>query len=148
MMTLVVGLAVVGVTHLMGSAVKTQDVHAKRSIDGLMLAREIHELARTLDRAASGAGAATTADGVVALDSLDGAVFTPPIGADLSTLTGLNGWSQSVDVATYDLSDMSTAVSVGVLETIPKGSGMAYKLTVRILENGTEQDVFEWWVEP
>ena len=142
-----------------------------------MLAREIRTLAGSLSTDGAGTGVATSADEIVALDSLDGASFSPPIRADRTVMTELDGWTQQIDVALYDMNDATgtsvaksstglasaaakvqddstgissgrVAVSESVVGRLPVGSTHLYLLTVTILDQGETVASHEWWLRP
>lgn len=149
MATVLVGLALVGVSWMMTASATSQALLQRDSADSLLMAREMLELARSLDRAPSGSGPATAADEVLALDSLDGASFSPPLRADLTAFDDLDDWTQQVDVDVVTVDDLETVVSETLPDSLPKGSDELLRLTVTILDgSGAEVDTHRWWIAP
>ena len=79
------------------------------------------------------------------LDSLDGAVFSPPIDAKPSTIKAAEGWSQAISVSVYDLADTTTAVS-STMDGAAKTTTTLYKLSVTIKERGVDKGTWWWWI--
>lgn len=146
--TVVVGMAVVAVSWMITHANKTQAMHQAETVDPLLLAREVYELAETLDPALSGSGPASAPSEVLALDSLDGASFSPPIRADLTEIATSSGWTQQVDLVAFDVSDLTTKTSDSVQGTQPTGSALIYRVDVTILEGSSVVDTYSWWLNP
>lgn len=146
--TVIVGLAVVAASWAMSSAVTSKAVLAERPYEATLLAREIHELARALPREPSGVVGVTSAAQVLAIDSLVGATFSPPIRADGSLFPGMSGWTQDVSLALYDMDDLTTPTADDPRDAVPASADLLYKLRVRVLKDGSEVDTFEWWIAP
>jgi prepilin-type N-terminal cleavage/methylation domain-containing protein len=148
MVTVVVGVGVVGASWLMAMAAQTQSVQAANSTDTLNVAREIRELAGALSRVPSGSGAVTAFADVAALDSLDGAEFSPPILSDGSSSADYTGWTQRIDLSLRDATAPDTVIDAGVPEVV-QGSGHVFLLEVEILDdNDALLDTHCWWITP
>lgn len=147
LVTVLVGVGLVGVSWLMTMAAQTQAVHAESSSETIVVAREIRELAETLTRTPSGTGAATTYAEVTALDNLDGARFSPPIRADGVDFSGFAGWTQVVDISVRHVDDPTVVVDAGAPELV-KGAGTVYLLQVDVQEGGSVLATHEWWIQP
>lgn len=147
LVTVLVGVGIAAVSWLMTMAAMTQEVHAASDAESIMIAREIRELASTLPTAPAGLGAADTGDEVVALDSLDGAVFSPPIRADKQVMTDLSGWTQSVDVSLRDLDDTDVVLDDDV-RVVAQGERAVYRLEVTVSHSGALVGTHTWWIVP
>jgi prepilin-type N-terminal cleavage/methylation domain-containing protein len=120
--------------------------YADDSLSARQLAREIRQMAQMLPRESVGSTVVTDAADVVALGSLQGASFSPPIMADGTELSGLTNWEQRIELevvtldapGTRQLTDPRTALSVT--------SACLYRLKVKILQNDVEVDSFQWWL--
>jgi prepilin-type N-terminal cleavage/methylation domain-containing protein len=144
----VLGVAFISGTWAMSSASSGKTILEADAIDASLLAREIHALATTLPKAPSGSVGATTAGGVLALDSLEGAVFSPPLKGDGSTDGEHPGWTQTVDLAVFDLSDLSTPTADDPTAGLPEDGPLVYRLTVDVSEGGTTMGTHSWWLSP
>lgn len=141
-------VTMVSVGWAMSAAASTKSILGDSISTAVVLAREIHALADALPRAPSGSVAARDASEVLALDSLDGAVFKPPLRADGSRETALPGWEQRVDLALYSLDDLQTATTEDPRDGVDPQSRRLYQLRVTVLEDGAEVDTFVWWIRP
>ncbi len=141
----IVGMVFVAATWAMTEVTITKTVKSTDPPIAAALAREIHQLARTLPTAISGAPAATQAGNVGNLDTLDGARFAPPIDALLGTHSELAGWSQDVDLEVFDILDLSAPIS-GALNDVPAHDGTLIKLTVDISQRGVAAGSYIWWL--
>ncbi len=145
--TLVVSLVVVSASWAVSQASTSKHVHEESPINAALLAKEIHELALSLTTAASGKGAAATPGEVVALESLDGASFSPPLDSELEELADNKGWTQNVSVSVYDLTDLETPVSAKFISAT-KSSAALFKLSVQISNGNQDMGTWWWWVNP
>jgi len=120
---------------------------AESPTNAALLAREIYELALTLDTQA-GAGVTASGAGTVAgLGSLDGAVFMPPITSALETLSEHPRWKQTVSVSVWNLADLSAPANAAYAAAAST-SGQLYRLSVTVTYNGLEQGTWWWWLNP
>ncbi|MHC4845907.1 MAG: type IV pilus modification PilV family protein [Planctomycetota bacterium] len=142
----IVGSVLVSASWAMSQASSSKALLTEDSIEAALLAREIHELALRLPTDASGQPAAAAAADVVALDTLDGAVFSPPINAKPAVIATATGWSQTVAVSVYDLTDTSSAVAAKIAGAT-KDQNTLYKLSVTIKERGVDKGTWWWWLK-
>ncbi len=148
MVTVVVGVGVVGASWPMAMAAQTQSVQAANSTDTLNVARGVRGLAGTVSRGPSGSGAVTACADIEALDSPDGAEFSPPILSDGSSSTTYAGWTQRIDLSLRDATAPGTVIDAGV-PLVVQGSGQVYLLEVEILDDSdTLLDTHCWWITP
>jgi hypothetical protein len=140
--TLIVGTLMVAATTALTSSVHTYNVLAGQPFTALTLAREIHAAALTLPRDPGDGVPATDGSEVVVLDDLDGALFSPPIDAQLATLAHVSGWSQDVALERVSLSqpDQPAALSAD-LSTL-------WRLDVVIRQGAKEVGRYSWWINP
>jgi prepilin-type N-terminal cleavage/methylation domain-containing protein len=117
-------------------------------IEAAQLAREIYECAELLPTTPSGTTGVTAGADVVALDSLIGASFSPPIFADGTPNTAYAGWTQQVSLDVHALADLGTKTADDPTAGLGSNDGKLYKLTVKMLKAGVEQDTFSWWISP
>jgi prepilin-type N-terminal cleavage/methylation domain-containing protein len=148
-----VASALVGVALLSGSWAMSVTASSKSIVEGApitaaLIGREIHALACTLDKSPSGVSGVTSGALVQALDALEGAVFSPPIKADKSSWSQYSGWSQSVDLAVYDLSDLSTPTLDDPLLGLSEDGTRIYRLTVGVAEGNELVGTYHWWITP
>jgi hypothetical protein len=148
MAAMIVGVALVSATWAMSSTARTKSVYGQYPATAGRIAREIHELAAGLAREPSGQLGATSGAEVLALDSLIGAVFSPPIRADGTPDDSFPSWAQEVDLAVYATSDLATPLDESAASGLPPDSGMLYRLEVRVTEGGAEVGRFHWWITP
>jgi hypothetical protein len=113
-----------------------------------LLARELRELAETLPREPSGGSPATSASEILALDTLDGAVFSPPLRANGSADSTLTGWSQETSLALCALSAPSVATAEDPRAGVQGNAERVYRLTVSVRHQGALVDSFDWWLTP
>lgn len=144
--TVVISMALVSGTWALSEASSSHALHTEDPATAALIAREVHELALALPTAPSGQPGATTAAGVLALDSLDGASFSPPLRATLEPIPSSTGWRQTVTVEVYELSDLTQAVSGYV--AVAAGSGRIYRLTVQVSARGVDMGTWWWWLDP
>jgi hypothetical protein len=140
--TLVVGTMLVTATTALSTAVVAQDTLVGEPITAWGLAREIHSLALLLPRTAGDGLPAATGSDVLLLEDLDGADFSPPIGADKASLTGTTGWSQDVLIESVDLADPE------VLAADPAADDTLLRLTVTVREGAEVRGTYVWWLNP
>jgi prepilin-type N-terminal cleavage/methylation domain-containing protein len=144
----IVGTTLVASSWALAGAALARETLQEAPYTASLLAKEIHSLALTLPKSPSGKPGATKAADVEALDSLIGARFNPPIRANLVTSTALKDWTQSVDVAIFDTSDLTTPNSDDPAAGISLGDQKLYRLTVTIEDGGAVADDFVWWIAP
>jgi prepilin-type N-terminal cleavage/methylation domain-containing protein len=144
--SIVVGLVLVSASWALSQASTNRHIHEESPINAALFAREIHELALTLPTAASGGGTATSGIEAIALDTLDGATFSPPIDSFKFELPAA-GWSQHVTVGVYSLDDLETPVSEG-FTTASKSSPAIYRLSVQVLQGDVDRGTWWWWINP
>lgn len=144
----VLGTALVAATWSMSATAKTKAAYDQAESPAAFLAGEIFNLADGLPRTPSGTTGAHTGAAVVALDSLVGASFTPPILADLSVAPGYAGWKQSVALSVYAVSDLTTPTALNPAAGLPPESDHVYRLVVTMLHDGQIVDTFSWWLNP
>ena len=147
MSTLIVSLVIVSASWALSSASSSKHLRTEDPAVAALLAREIHELAIGVPTAASGDPAATTWAGVTALDTLDGARFSPPILATGETAPVDATWVQEVSVEVYALADSTVAV-FDTYEPVDPASGQIYKLSVHMTQRGADMGTWWWWIKP
>ncbi len=145
---IVAALVIVALADSITSSVGTRQSLAPPPGSAFHLAQEIYELAIQLPSQPSGTEGVTNGADVVALDSLSGAVFSPPIRADKTALSGYAGWTQQVALSIYALDDLDSATTMAISDGLSPSEGCVYKLSVTILARGDEVDAFEWWIKP
>ena len=143
----VVSLALVSGSWALSQASSSKSIHTEAPLTAALIAREIHELALRLPAGPSGQPAATSGADVVALDTLAGASFTPPIRSTLDTIPGTAGWKQSVSVAVYELDKLDKPKVKGYAPIDP-GDDRLYRLTVQVSSHGVDQGTWWWWLDP
>ena len=111
-----------------------------------LLAREIHVLAQLLPKEMVGAAGVTSPEDVVSLRSLDGAVFSPPILADLTSNDDFADWTQSVSVTIADLDD--TAATPRTLDALVDESSSLFRVEVTVSRLGVLEGEFSWMIRP
>jgi len=141
----IVSSVLVSASWALSQANSSKAIHAEDSIEAALFAREIHELALRLSTELSGNPAAKTAADVLALDTLDGAVFSPPIDAKPAVIQGAEGWSQTVAVSVYDLTDTTNAVAAKMVDAT-KNARTLFKLSVTIKQRGVDKGTWWWWI--
>ena len=144
---LIAGIAMAAVSWTMTSAAQAKSVLTDDPRPYL-LAREIRELADSLPRAPSGLLAATRGVDVLALDSLHGAVFSPPLRSNRTAQAALTGWAQRVTLAVCTLDDLSTPTSESPTLGLARNAQRLYRLSVAITYAGQPVDRFDWWLTP
>ncbi len=145
-------------TVLMAYAVSTIDalfiagqqkaVLNSNPVTARLLANEIRILARLLPTDPSGVLGVTNAVDIVALDSLQGATFSPPILADRSTYDDLSDWSQSVELSTVELDKPGAIVKDLSAGGAGKEVARVFRLAVTIAHDGETVDEFSWFLRP
>ena len=141
----VFGVVLMASSWALNHAAGTRVAQAREPVGAALLAGHIHTLASTLSREPSGLPPAVDAAGLLALDSLDGAVFSPPLDADLDTLDDLQGWAQQVDIG---LVHPATPEVVEAWSPPAALGSHLILLTVDISHAGTSQGRFRWWLAP
>jgi len=144
---LIAGIAMAAVSWTMTSAAQAKSVLAEDP-QAYLLAREIRELADSLPRQPSGVVGATLAADVLALDSLHGAVFSPPLRSNRTSQAALTGWAQRVSLAVCTLDDLETPTAESPTLGLARNAQRLYRLTVAITYGGQPVDRFEWWLTP
>ncbi len=140
--TLIVGTMIVTATTALSTAVVAQDTLVGEPITAYGLAREIHSLALVLPRTAGDGLPAATGGDVLLLEDLDGANFSPAIGADRATVPGTTGWSQEVLIEAVDLA------APDMLAADPDADGVLLRLTVTVREGAEVRGTYVWWLNP
>jgi len=144
---LITGIALAAVSWTMASAAQAQSV-INQDPRAFLLAREIRELADTLARQPSGVVGVTRGEDILALDSLHGAVFSPPVRSDRTKQAALTGWAQHVTLAVCSLDDPTTPTGESPTLGLASGAKRLYRLTVAVTHDGEPVDRFEWWLAP
>jgi len=145
--TLIVGLVLVSASWAVSLSSSSRHIHEESPINAALMAKEIHELALTLPTTASGAGAAALGADIVALDSLDGASFSPPIDSAKATIGSAAGWKQNVTVSVYALGDLENPVSESFTAE-SKSSTSLYRLSVQVMNGKLDMGTWWWWINP
>jgi type II secretory pathway pseudopilin PulG len=145
--TLIVSLVIVSATWALSAASTSKHLRTEDPAVAAMLAREVHELAASLPAGPSGNPPATGFAGVTALDTLDGARFSPPLLATGEQAPGVPLWAQDVSVSVYTLADTSAPVNA-TYEPIEPASGRIYKLSIRVTQRGADMGTWWWWIKP
>jgi len=147
--TVLVGVAVVSTSWAMAAATRVKlETEATAPVTATMVAQEIYELAKRLPAEPSGVVGATRLEDALALDSLVGAVFSPPIRADGSAFVGVDDWSQEVDLEVYGLSDLETKAVQSALDGLSGSDPQLFQLVVVIKDGDQELDTFRWFLTP
>ena len=142
MATLVLGTMLVTATQALGTAAVAHEQLVNAPVTAWSLAREVHSLALVLPRDAGDGLPAADAASVELLEDLDGATFSPPIGADKSQLAFASGWTQLVAVQAVNLANPS------VLAADPTAPGTLLRLTVALQQDGELRGTYVWWMNP
>lgn len=145
---MILGTALVATTWSMTATARTKAAYDLASGPAPFLAQEIFTLADGLPREPTGVTGATTGAAVVALDSLVGARFAPPILADGSVADGFEGWEQRVNLSVFDLDDLATPTPADPAHGLPAEGGALYRLDVEVWHEGQPADSFSWWIRP
>ncbi len=147
--TVLVGVAVVSTSWAMTAAARAKvERELADPISAELVAQEVYELAKSLPSEPSGTHGVTDPAGVVALDSLVGAKFSPPIKADGTADTSLAGWGQVVDLSVYGISDLDSATLDSALTELGKGDPKLFQLCVTVTKDGAEVDTWRWFLTP
>ena len=144
----VLGTAFVAGTWSMSATARTKAAYEGAGGPALFLAQEIQAMADGLPRTPSGVTGVTSGAAVLALDSLDGAHFSPPILADGSVAPGLDGWGQDVSLSVYSLDDLTTPTADDPADGLDPESDCLYRLDVSVLHEGEPVHSFTWWIQP
>jgi len=123
-----------------------EEQHARDPLTAALFAREIQELAMRLGTAPSGPPA-TRASEIVNLDTLDGAVFSPPIDSERQTVLASRLWKQCVRVSRYDRFDLTRPVSNDYGTGEPTGDNL-FRLSVDVWLGETYMGTWWWWLNP
>jgi prepilin-type N-terminal cleavage/methylation domain-containing protein len=145
--SVVTGIALAAVSWTLLAAAQTQAVLSEDPTPYL-LAREIRELADVLPREPSGVVGVTHASNLMALDSLHGARFSPPVRANRTTQASLSGWSQRVTVSVCTLDDLASTTGESPTTGVGRNAERLYRLSVGIVHDGRDVGRFEWWLTP
>ena len=148
MAAVILSVAFVSATWALSSAARTKSMYEERSYVALALAKNVYELAETLPREPSGAPGAGSADEVLALDSLVGASFSPPLKADGSEHTEMVGWRQDCTLEVFDLSDLSAPTVDDPCAGLPPDGALLYRLAVTVSQGGQPIETAHWWITP
>ncbi len=142
------GVALAGVSWALSGATSSKaDIEAEPLV-ATRIAQDIQSLAQTLSRQPSGIPGVTTGADVVALDSLIGAEFCPPIRADKSADESLGAWTQQVTLVLYSLDDLATPLEDDPGIALPSLSNRIYQLRVTVLKDDVPVDTWQWWLAP
>ena len=144
----VLGTAFIAATWSLNATMRTKEVYDQNDSPAFYLAKEIQELADGLPRTPSGTVGVTAIGDVVALDSLVGASFSPPVLSSGVVATGFDSFSQHVSLSVYDMSNPTTATADAPEAGMPPDSDKLYRLEVLVRENGQDLDSFHWWINP
>ncbi len=144
----VIGGAFVAGTWSMSATARTKAGYDQAANPAQFLAQEIFTLSDGLPREPSGMTGATSGAGVLALDSLVGASFSPPILADCTLAPGFDGWEQSVELSVYAVDDLATPTSLDPADGLAPESGHVYRLDVSVHHDAELVDSFSWWIHP
>lgn len=144
----VIGTAFVAGTWSMSATARTKAAYDAAKGPAQFLAQEIFTLADGLPREPSGTTGVTNGTAVVALDSLLGASFEPPILADGTVAPGFDGWEQDVALSIFGLDDLETPTNLDPADGLAAESGFIYLLEVTVSHDGESVDSFSWWIHP
>ena len=144
----VLGSAFVAATWSMSATMRTKAIYDREDSPAFYLAKEIHELADGLPREPSGVTGATAIGDVVALDSLVGASFSPPVLSSGIEANGYDTFSQHVTLAVYDMDDPTTPTADAPEDGLVADGDKLYRLEVLVRENGQDLESFHWWINP
>lgn len=145
--TLITGMALSAVSWTLVSSAQAKAI-LRNDPRAFLLAREVHELAESLPRAPSGVVGVRLAADARGLDSLHGAVFSPPARADRTVDSALAGWSQHVALEVCLLDDRGTPTGESPTLGLARDAARLYRLTVTIRHDGADVDRFDWWLAP
>ncbi len=139
---LLVGLAIVSLISANGSFTQANGAGVELSTAEFLI-EQIRELSTVLEVIDPNTGIATfgpEASETLAdyddLDDLHGAVFSPPISADRSSLTDLSAYSQQITVENVNASDFEQVVS--------NHSSFFVRVTVKVFLNTKEISSARW----
>lgn len=113
-----------------------------------LLANEIRLLAQLLPKDPSGTAGATATGEVLALDSLRGAVFNPPILANLTEYEGMDDWTQTVSVKVAAMDDPTAVGTDMPAEGLHKEAASLYEVEVTISFQQEDVETWSWWIRP
>ena len=145
---MVLGLAFTSATWAMSATARTKALHAGNSSQALRVAKELYELAQGLPTEPSGVTGATSGAELLALDSLIGAQFSPPLRADGSADPDLVGWSQQTELSVIAVDAPATPLGDAPGGGLPVDAQKLYRLSVRVLQGDVELGTFDWWITP
>ena len=145
---MVIGTAFVAATWSMAATAKTKAAYDEADNPSGWLAQEIFSLADGLPRTPSGPSGVSSGFAVVALNSLVGANFSPPIAADKTIVPGFDGWKQSVALSIYSVSDLTHPTALDPTLGLPPESDKVYRLDVTVQHDGQTVDTYSWWLNP
>ena len=145
---LVIGTAFIAGTWSMSATARTKAGYEQAAGPAQMLAQQIQVLADGLPRTPVGMVGAKSGAAVVALDSLIGASFSPPILSDASVAPGFEGWRQDVELSVYSLDDLTTPTADDPADGLDPESALIYRMDVTVLHDEEPVDTFSWWIHP
>ncbi len=145
--TLLMGYAIASMNALF-TAGQSKAAMNSTPTNARFLANEIRLLAQLLPKEPSGTSAVTSPDDVVALDSLHGAVFSPPILANLSEYENMDDWEQSVAVRVAALAAPEATGTALTSAGISKQAASLFEVQVTVSFDGEVIDTWTWWVKP
>lgn len=144
--TLLVGAAIAGANaFFMAARAKAALVEDPTAH---LLAEEVFVIAQLLDREPSGSEAAKTSEQILALDSLIGASFSPPIMANGKDYPDLEGWSQAVDLSIVDVTAPGLPLFDDPAVALDPGDGKLYQIVVTVHEGDVHQGTFTRLMAP
>ncbi len=148
MAVMLLAIVLPAITAATGNAVTVKSELAEDEVSAAILAREIHEMARGLARQPSGSTGARTGQGVLALDSLVGARFSPPLRSDRTAESTRSEWTQQVDIVVYALDDLQVPTGESATQAFSRHADRLLRLNVTMLRNGEAAGEFGWWITP
>jgi len=147
--TILVGVAVVSTSWAMTNAARAKvQEELEDPITAELVAQEVYELAKSLPSEPSGTHGVTDPADVVALDSLVGARFSPPILADGTADSTKSGWGQIVNLTVYGIGDLDSATLDSALSGLEKSDPKLFQLSVTVTKDGVEVDTWRWFLTP
>ena len=144
----ILSMVLIGASYSLNGSARARVALADEGSEAAFVAREIHELAQSLAREPSGSGPVTTGAGVLALDSLDGAVFNPPLRGDGSADASRSDFTQQVDVVVVSLSDPSVPTGQSASMGVDPFDPVLFRVDVTVLQGGTDVGSWSWWLTP
>ena len=144
----ILGTAFIAASWSLSATASTQAGYGSTEGLALFVGREINELAGSLPKTPSGQTGANNVNDIVALDSLIGASFSPPVMADGTVVSDMSEWTQVVDLSIYSMSDLTTPTSDDPALGLPADADKLYRLDVVVRRNGEDVGSYQWWITP